>query len=154
MPDWWNKLSHLLVLISRGRWNWNSMREKFWLPRHVRSRKRDEVMWHKCYPHRNKVKNSSLGTANRSFKTPCLVAAKNAKQSFRKSVFFQNKERVDIFSVQTFQSSPQLMQCRWIFMRKGTIVQKFEEESIGHLYSCFHLDTVRKTERYALNLCQ
>ena len=60
MPDWWNKLSHVLVLISWGRWNWNSMRKKIWLPGHVRSRKRDDVMWHKCYLHRNWTQISKI----------------------------------------------------------------------------------------------
>ena len=60
MPDWWNKLSHVLVLISWGRWNCNSMRKKIWLPGHVRSRKRDDVMWHKCYLHRNWTQISKI----------------------------------------------------------------------------------------------
>ena len=28
--------------------------KKFWLPGHVRSRKRDDLMWHKCHVHRNR----------------------------------------------------------------------------------------------------
>ena len=126
--------------------------KKICLPRYVWSRKRDDVIWHKCYLYRNwkkDFKNLSLGTANRSLKPPWLVATINAKQIVR-NLFFQNKVRVDIFSVQTFASTFDTTQ---IFMRKDTIVPKLEESSIGHLYSCFHSDTVRNTETYALNLC-
>ena len=81
--------------------------KKICLPRYVWSRKRDDVIWHKCYVHRNwkkDFKNLSLGTANRSLKPPWLVATINAKQIVR-NLFFQNKVRVDIFSEQTFAST-------------------------------------------------
>ena len=93
MPDWWNTLSHLLVLISWGRWNWNSMRKIL-----VATTNEVTKTW-RCFTAqalrapklKTDYKNLSLGTANRSLKPPWLVAAKNAKQNFRKPFSFSKQ---------------------------------------------------------------
>ena len=111
MPDWWNTytLSHLLVLISWGCWNRNSMRKILVATTNevTKTWRRFTAQALRAPKLKTDYKNLSLGTASLSLKPPWLVAAKNAKQILE-SLFlflFENKVWVDTFLVQTFAST-------------------------------------------------
>ena len=147
MPDWWNTLSHLLVLISWGCWNRNSMRKIL-----VATTNEVTKTW-RCFTAqalrapklKTDYKNLSLGTANRSLKPPWLVAAKNAKQNFRKPFSFSkqgvgwhffstnlclyvwcNADRFSCTRIRLFQSlkKSQLVTCIRVFIQTTSGIQK------------------------------
>ena len=149
MPDWWNTLSHLLVLISWGRWNWNSMRKIL-----VATTNEVTKTW-RCFTAqalrapklKTDYKNLSLGTANRSLKPPWLVAAKNVKQNFRKPFSF-SKQGVGwhFFSTNL---------CLYVWCNADrfscTRIRLFQSLKKSQLVTCirvFNSDNVRNTERY------
>ena len=145
MPDWWNTLSHLLVFIS-----WRKLKQSAknsgchdkWGHENVTVFYGTSVT---CTETENRLQNLSLGTANRSLKPPWLVAAKNAKQNFRKPFSFSkqgvgwhffstnlclyvwcNADRFSCTRIRLFQSlkKSQLVTCIRVFIQTTSGIQK------------------------------